>query len=112
PTEIQAIEAGRVAFNATVKQVADANSTRLAFADVDKAFTDFITAKAYVIDGVAITPNINPPTGKYSEDGIHPNSRGYAFISRVIIESINGKYGASIPLTNLSGYKATGLPIP
>jgi len=112
PTEIQAIEAGRVAFNATVKQVADANSTRLAFADVDKAFTDFITAKAYVIDGVAITPNINPPTGIYSEDGIHPNSRGYAFISRVIIESINGKYGASIPLTNLSGYKATGLPIP
>jgi hypothetical protein len=112
PSESQAIEAARIAFNATVKQIADANTTRLAHADVDKAFADFITSKAYLLNGVTITPNINPPTGIYSEDGIHPNTRGYAFISRVIIESINGKFGATIPLTNLSKYKATGLPIP
>lgn len=111
PSEIQAIEAARTAFNATVKTVADANSTRLAHADVNAAFADFITAQVYILNGVAITPNINPPTGIYSEDGVHPNSRGYAFISRVVIEAINGKFGSTIPLTNISRYKATALPI-
>ncbi len=112
PSESQAIEAARTAFNAAIKQVADANSARLAHADVDKALADFVTSKAYVLDGITITPNINPPTGIYSEDGIHPNNRGYAYISRVIIEAINTKYGSSIPLTNLSMYGATALPIP
>jgi hypothetical protein len=112
PSEILAIETARTAFNTTVKAVADANSTRLAHADVNAAFTDFITSQVYVLNGVAISPAINPPTGIYSEDGIHPNSRGYAFISRVIIEAINGKFGSTIPLTNISSYKPTALPIP
>ena len=112
PSEIQAIETARTAFNTTVKSVADANSTRLAHADVNAAFADFITNQVYVLNGVAISPAINPPTGIYSEDGIHPNSRGYAFISRVIIEAINGKFGSTIPLTNISSYKPTALPIP
>ncbi len=112
PTEIAAIETARLAFNATVKAVADANADRLAFADVSKAFEDFITAKAYVMNNVTITPNINPPTGIYSEDGVHPNSRGYAFISRTFIEAINSKFGASIHLTDVSKYQATALPIP
>ena len=60
----------------------------------------------------AISPAINPPTGIYPEDGLHPNSRGYAFISRIIIEAINGKFGFTIPLTNISSYKPTALPIP
>lgn len=68
--------------------------------------------KKIMISGVSITPNINPPTGIYSEDGAHPNSRGYAFLSRVFIEAINTKFGATIPLTDISKYKATALPIP
>ncbi len=112
PSEIAAIEASRVAFNATVKAFADANTSRIALADVSQAFADFIAAKAYVFNNITITPNINPPTGIYSEDGVHPNSRGYAFISRIFIEAINTKFGSSIPLTNISKYKATALPIP
>jgi hypothetical protein len=112
PTEIAEIETARTTFNATIKTVADANATRLALADVNKAFTDFITAKALVSNNITITPNINPPTGIYSEDGAHPNSRGYAFIANVFIEAINGKFGSSIPLVNLTKYKATSLPIP
>jgi hypothetical protein len=64
------------------------------------------------MNNITITPNINPPTGIYSEDGIHPNSRGYAFLSRVFIEAINTKFGSTIPLTNISKYKSTALPIP
>ncbi|HEX7027586.1 MAG TPA: hypothetical protein VF268_10115, partial [Gammaproteobacteria bacterium] len=59
-----------------------------------------------------ITPNINPPTGIYSEDGIHPNSRGYAFIANIFIDAINEQFGASVPKANLGNYSATGLPLP
>lgn len=112
PSEITAINEARIAYNATVKAIADANSTRLAFADIDAALNTLITNKAGVYNGVTITPNINPPTGIYSEDGVHPNSRGYAFLSRVFIQSINTKFGSTIPLTDLSKYSATALPIP
>ncbi|MGC3945090.1 MAG: hypothetical protein QM762_11345 [Chryseolinea sp.] len=84
----------------------------MAFANVDQALEALITARLMVMNNVSITPNINPPTGIYSEDGIHPNSRGYAFLSTVIISAINSRFGSSINLTNISKYQATGLPIP
>ena len=112
PTESSAIEAARLAFNATVKSVADAYPTRLAHADVNAALATLVTNRAGVYNGVTITPNINPPTGIYSEDGVHPNNRGYAFLSRVFIEAINTKFTAKIPLTDISKYSATALPIP
>jgi hypothetical protein len=112
PSEIAAISEARSAFNAAVKAVADANTTRIAHADIEKGFSDFITAQAMVSNGITITPNINPPTGIYSEDGVHPNSRGYALMANIFIEAINAGFGASIPVTNISKYKATGLPIP
>lgn len=112
PTEIEAINAARIAFNASIQAVVTANSSRLALADIDAALNTLVTNKAGVYNGVTITPNINPPTGIYSEDGVHPNSRGYAFLSRVFIEAINAKFGSEVPLTNLSKYSATALPIP
>ena len=112
PTEIQAINDARLAFNIAIQSVATANSTKLALADVSGALATLVTNKAGVYNNVTITPNINPPTGIYSEDGIHPNSRGYAFLSNVFIGAINEKFGATVPLTDLSKYKATALPIP
>ncbi len=112
PAEKAEINAARIAYNATVAGIASAYTARLALADVDAAIEGLINAKVGVYNGVTITPNINPPTGMYSEDGVHPNSRGYAFLSRVFIQAINTKFGATIPLTDLSKYKATALPIP
>ncbi len=112
PTEIQQIKDARTAFNSTVQGIAESNSTKLALADVSSALATLVTNKAGVYNNVTITPNINPPTGIYSEDGVHPNSRGYAFLSNVFISAINAKFGATIPLTDLSKYKATALPIP
>jgi hypothetical protein len=112
PTERDEINAARTAYNAAVASFVEANSTRLALADVNAALETLVTNKAAVISGVTITPKIDPPTGIYSEDGVHPNSRGYAFLSRVFIEAINAKFGSTIPLTNISKYKATALPIP
>lgn len=112
PSEITAINAAREAFNATIASTVTTNTTKMALADISSALATLVTNKATVLNGVTITPNINPPTGMYSEDGVHPNSRGYAFLSRVFIEAINAKFGATVPLTDVSLYSATALPIP
>lgn len=111
PSEIVAIETARQAFNTTIRNAASANA-RLALADVDAAFNAFVGAKAAVQNGVTLTPNINPPTGIYSEDGLHPNTRGYAFIGNIFIDAINAKFGASVPKINVAQFSATGLPLP
>lgn len=111
PSEITAIEAARVAYNAAIGNVATAYSTRLALADVNSAFNTLLTNRMAITNNVTITPNINPPTGIYSEDGIHPNNRGYAFIANIFIDAINAKFGASVPKANIGNYSATALPI-
>lgn len=112
PAEKDGINATRAAYNTIVQNTVNAFSTKLVLADIDGALNSLIANQAAVINGVTITPNINPPTGIYSEDGVHPNTRGYAFLSRVFIGAINAKFGSTVPLTDLSLYSATGLPIP
>ena len=111
PSESEAINSSLAAFNAVIKAVADAHPDRLAFADVNLGMKNLVTAKAGIANGVTITPNINPPTGIYSEEGLHPNSRGYAFIANIFIDAINAKFSATIPRAKLSNYSATSLPI-
>lgn len=110
PSEIEAIEAARTAYNTAI-QTFVSGKANIALADINAALNTLITNQVAIYNGVAITPNINPPTGIYSEDGVHPNTRGYAFLSRVFIQAINDKFGSTIPLTDLSLYQATGLPI-
>jgi hypothetical protein len=112
PAEKTAINDARTAYNTAITNTVNAFPDNLVLADVSGALSALLVSKAAVYNGVTITPNINPPTGIYSEDGIHPNTRGYAFLSRVFIQALNTKFGATIPLTKLSDYKATGLPIP
>ncbi len=111
PEEKQAINDARLAYNNVIQTIAAGNN-RLALADVNAAFQTLVTNKAGVYNGVTITPNINPPTGMYSEDGVHLNARGYAFLANIFIGAINSKFGATVPLADLSKYSATGLPIP
>lgn len=111
PEETAAILTRTAEFNTKIAAVVAANSTRLALADVNKAYKDFVTAKGAVSNGVFITPSFAPPTGAFSEDGLHPNSRGYAFTANVFIDAINAKFGSTIPRANLANYKGTGLPV-
>ncbi len=46
--------------------------------------------------GVPLTPDF-APNGLFSTDGIHPNPRGAAIISNLIIDAMNAKWKASIP---------------
>ena len=112
PSEKETINAARLSFNASIAAAVNGSGDRLALADVDAALTAFVNAKGAAFNNVFITPNINPPTGIYSEDGVHPNTRGYAFLANVFIQAINTKFGATVQPVNLALYGATGLPIP
>ena len=111
PAETTAILTRTAEFNASIAGIVSANSTRLGLADVNKAYSDFVIAKAALINGVTITPSFAPPTGAFSVDGLHPNSRGNAFTANIFIDAINTKFGATVPKADLSKYSGTALPI-
>jgi hypothetical protein len=111
PTETTEIKARIIALNTIISNVATGSNNRIALADVNAAFTALVTAKAGVYNGVTITPSFAPPTGAFSEDGVHPNSRGYAFMANIFIDAINTKFSAVIPKVDISKYKGTGLPV-
>ncbi len=111
PTETAAILTATAAYNATIKSIVTANSTRLALADIGKAFADLVAAQIEGVNGVFISPSLAPPTGAFSEDGVHPNTRGYAFLANIYLSAINTTFSANIPLIDISKYQGTGLPI-
>jgi lysophospholipase L1-like esterase len=111
PSEISAILTRTAELNAVIKAAADNSNNRIALADVNAAFKKLVTDRAQVINGVTITPTFAPPTGGFSEDGVHPNSRGSAYLANIFIDAINAKFGATIPKPDLSTYKGTALPL-
>jgi hypothetical protein len=112
PTEIQAINDARTAYNTAVAGVVANFPDNLVLADIDAAFNTLLGKQIAYYNGVGITPTLPPPTGIFSEDGIHPNARGYAFFANVFIDAINAKFGSTVPHANLANYGVTGLPIP
>jgi hypothetical protein len=111
PTEQTAITDRIAAYNTTINAAAAASAGRVAVADINTAYTAVFTNKAYVADGVTLTFSFAPPAGMFSEDGLHPNSRGAALTANVIIDAINAAFTAKIPKANLATYGATGLPV-
>ncbi len=109
--ETTAILTRTAALNSTISAAVSGSGGRLVLADVRKGYNDFVAAKGGVSDNVLITPSFAPPTGIWSEDGLHPNSRGYAFTANIFIDAINNGFQAVIPKANLSAYSATGLPV-
>lgn len=101
------------AFNEIISTTANAiSNNRVAVANVNQAFNELAEAGAGGIftDGLLITASLAPPYGGFSEDGVHPNSRGYAFTANIFIEAINEKFGATIPKVNIGNFPGTGLP--
>jgi len=111
PSETTAILTATANYNTTIKNVAASFSTRIAVADVNAAFTSFVNYQIIGSDGIFITPTFSPPTGAFSEDGVHPNSRGYAYLANIFIDAINAKFSATVPHAILSDYKGVGLPL-
>jgi phospholipase/lecithinase/hemolysin len=111
PSETTAILTATADFNETINSVVSSYSDRIAVADVNAAFSSFVTNQAIVSDGVMITPTFTPPFGAFSEDGVHPNSRGYAYMANIFIDAINAKFAAKIPHASLADHSGVGLPL-
>jgi hypothetical protein len=111
PTEIADITARTNAFNTIIKNAVDASGDRVALADVNAALKKLVADRLQVINGVAISPSFAPPTGIFSEDGLHPNNRGSAYLANIFIDAINSKFNSTIPRADLSKFSGTFLPI-
>lgn len=101
------------ALNATIEATVSGLglSSSIAIADVNSALNQLTTAGGGFVDGLLIAPTFAPPAGLFSEDGVHPNSRGYAYTAQVFIDAINAKFGASVRKPDLGDYSATALPV-
>jgi hypothetical protein len=111
PSETQEILTRTAEFNGVIAAAVTANTSKLALADVNTAFTAFVSTQGATVNGIRLTPSITPPYAAFSEDGVHPNGRGYAFLANIFIEAINAKFGSTIPLANVTHYRGTRTPI-
>jgi hypothetical protein len=111
PSEITAIKERTNDFNNIIRAVVTANSGRLALADVHKAFSDIASGQVVLVDGMPVSATFIPPAGLFSEDGVHPNSRGSAYLAKIFIEAINATFNATVPAVNLTQFRGTGVPL-
>jgi len=114
-TEQAVIKSRTDAFNATIASVVEnintaAGKKRVALLDVYAKFNSLASQPFQYVNGVVVQATLAPPTGVFSEDGVHPNTRGYALAARWIIEQINQEFGSVVPLPDIGDYPATGLP--
>jgi len=114
-SEIIQIETNIAGYNAIIDGAVAGSGDRLVLADVKTAYNTLlgasITNGGMVIDGVSIASTFVPPVAAYSEDGLHPNDRGYAYTANVFIDAINSKFGATVPNICLTEFGGTGLPV-
>ncbi len=114
-TEIVQIETNIAGYNAIIDGAVAGSGDRLVVADVKTAYNNLLGASisngGLVVNGVTIATTIVPPAAAYSEDGLHPNDRGYAYTANVFIDAINSKFGATVPKICLNEIQGTGLPV-
>jgi len=114
-SEIIEIKTNIAGFNAVIEGAVAGSDDRLVLADVNTAYNVLLGASisnaGLVIDGVSIASIFTPPVGAFSEDGLHPITRGYAYPANIIIDAINSKFGATVPHVCLSGFQGTGLSV-
>ena len=108
--EIDEIEGVVNGFNQAIDEYVSQNSSRLVLVDINSIFEDF-AENGTTINGSGLNATISPPFGAFSLDGVHPNSRGSAFVANKFIEAVNGKFNADIPLTNPNNYSGNPLPL-
>lgn len=111
PSETQEILLQTNKFNTIIAAAVAGSNDRLALADVNTAFKNFVATQGAMMNGILITPSITPPYAGFSEDAVHPNGRGYAFLANIFIDAINAKFGSTIPKANITKYRGTRTPI-
>jgi hypothetical protein len=112
--ELTAIAARTAEFNASIAAIATTDNARLALVNIHTEFNNlaFSPFGGLLIDGKTFaTASFAPPTGVFSEDGVHPNNKGSAYIAKIFIKAINAKFGATVPEPDISLYHGTYYPV-
>ncbi|NND88672.1 MAG: G-D-S-L family lipolytic protein [Flavobacteriaceae bacterium] len=102
---LTAAEQARVAtaaasYNATIQGLAAAND--LVYVDAKAALAQVANTGVAFDGGILADEYVTG--GAFSLDGVHPSPRGYAYTANLIIQGINAKYNATIPLVNIGNY--------
>ena len=104
--ELGVVKSVTNAYNNVIKNAADEYD--LALFDAKKLIQE-VDQKGYTIDGITFTSALI--TGNsYSNDGIHLTPQGNAVVANALIQTINNKYGSSIPQVNVTDYPPMLLP--
>ncbi|MBX2966181.1 MAG: hypothetical protein KF845_08560 [Cyclobacteriaceae bacterium] len=111
PSEIVEIRDRVDAFNQIIANIVAGSGDRLALADVNAGLNNLVATQGTMVNGILLTPSITPPYAGFSEDGVHPNGRGYAFLANIFIDAINAKFGSTIPKADITKYRGTRTPI-
>lgn len=99
PTEITVYRTLRADYNQTISGLAPLFSYSVI--NWDDIFNQLASTDGLIINGVNFSTTYI--SGNFfSLDGIHPTNQGYGIIANEFIKAINSKYGASIPLVDVS----------
>ena len=98
PSEITAAKTTTASYNGTISALAAAKGFGLF--DVN-AFFNNVARAGITENGVHFSASY-VTGGLFSLDGVHPTSEGQAIIANEFIKVINSKFGASIPLIDVS----------
>ena len=99
PTEMSIVDQIVAAYNSII--LSEAASRGLAVVDIYSLLNAIGEPNGIVVNGITFTSDFI--TGNtYSLDGVHPTTQGYGIVANAFIETINDKYGASIPMINVA----------
>jgi lysophospholipase L1-like esterase len=98
-TEIAAYQMLNSAYNSIISGLA--NSYGYSVINWDNLFNQLALSGGLTVNGINFSATY--VSGNFfSLDGIHPTSQGYGIIANEFIKAINSKYGAQIPVVNVS----------
>lgn len=99
--EQEMITTAQNAYNATIETLASEND--LILIDAQEALRQ--VAETGVTFDAGVLQSTFGTGGAFSLDGVHPTARGYAYLSNLMINAINRKYEANIPVVNLGDFQ-------
>ena len=99
--EQELIETARIAYNATIENLAIQYG--LAFFNAEASLQE-LNEGGITQNGITSTATY-ATGGAFSLDGVHPSPRGYAIISNGMIDAVNTTYGSNLPYVNVGNYK-------
>jgi len=99
PTEMSIVDQIVAAYNGIIN--AEATARNFAVVDIHELLNQIGEPGGIVVDGITFSSEFILGN-TYSLDGVHPTTQGYGLVANAFIETINEKYGASIPLINVA----------